>query len=100
MEQFIFERAKSLIEAELGDELLGLNMEDGRCFGFNAGAASVWRLLETPKTVDSLVAALTAEYEVAEGQCRKDVAELLDSMTEISLIRRTSTLPQQTADTA
>ena len=38
-----YERAAQLLEADLGDELMALDVEGGTCFGFNAVATGVWR---------------------------------------------------------
>ena len=39
----VYKRRTELMEAELGDELVGLDPAAGECFGFNSVATSVWR---------------------------------------------------------
>lgn len=89
MKQFQYERAVDLLSADIGDELVALDAEGGHCFGFNSVAASVWRLLEVPRTFDQLKSDLMQEYEVSEQQCDRDLAELLDDFVNKRLIRRT-----------
>ena len=89
MKQFQYERAVDLLSADIGDELVALDAEGGHCFGFNSVAASVWRLLEVPRTFDQLKSDLMQEYEVSEQQCDSDLAELLDDFVNKRLIRRT-----------
>jgi hypothetical protein len=89
MKQFQYERAVDLLSADIGDELVALDAEGGHCFGFNSVAASVWRLLEVPRTFDQLKSDLMQEYEVSEQQCGSDLAELLDDFVNKRLIRRT-----------
>ena len=48
----IYERATSLMEAELGDELVGLQPDAGVCYGFNSVAKRVWQLLEQPQSFE------------------------------------------------
>ena len=43
----------------------------------NATGAFLWQLLEQAQTVDSLTAALVAEYEVSEELARGDVERFL-----------------------
>lgn len=74
------------MEAELGDELVALDVNAGACFGFNEVAAVVWRLLETPKSVADLCAHLLAEYDVDADQCYAEVQQLLDEMVAKRLI--------------
>lgn len=80
-------RRPGMIEADAGGELVGLDVESGTCFGFNATATRVWQLIETPQTVNALVAALMAEHEVAEAECRDGLAELLHSLEAEGLVR-------------
>ncbi len=87
MPDTIYERAKPLMEAELGDELVALDPDGGHCFGFNAVATSVWRLLELPRSRDALHEALLQEYDVDEGQCARELDELLDDLASKGLVR-------------
>lgn len=82
-----YERSVDLLEAELGDELVALSVEDGNCFGFNAVAASVWRALEQPRSFDELKAKLLSEYEVSPDQCASELEELLGDLVEKKLVR-------------
>lgn len=81
-----YARARELMEADVDDELVALDPEDGLCFGFNSVATSVWRLLEQPRSEDELVAALMDEYEVTAEQCRADLRELLDDLVARRLL--------------
>lgn len=80
-------RARDLLEAELGDELVALDVEDGLCFGFNPVAAAIWRQLAKPIALNSLVDALTEEYDVAAEQCREDVGATLEMLQKHHLVR-------------
>jgi Coenzyme PQQ synthesis protein D (PqqD) len=84
----LYARAKSLIEAEIGEGIVALDADGGECFGFNAVAASVWRLIEQPRSQDAIEAALIEEYDVAPEQCRAEVGELLTDLQSRGLVRR------------
>lgn len=84
----IYVRVRDLMEAELGDELVALDVEDGLCFGFNAVATDVWRLLERPHDVAGLVDALTAEYDVGPAECSQDVRDVLAVLEQHRLVER------------
>ena len=43
-----YQRAVDLMEAELGDDIVALDVARGTCFGFNSVASSVWRALAEP----------------------------------------------------
>lgn len=87
MAELEYERAVDLLEAELGDELVALSVEDGHCFGFNAVAASIWRALEEPRSFTEIKDRLLNEYEVSPDQCASEVQELLSDLVEKKLIR-------------
>ena len=82
-----FERAAALLEAEVGEDLLGLDAAAGACFGFNSVAADVWRLLDAPRSFDELHEALLQDYDVSSAVCAADLRELLDVMIEQGLVR-------------
>ena len=82
----VYERLADLMEAELGDELVALDPDGGKCFGFNNVATSVWRHLEEPKTFDQLRDALLEEYDVDQEQCTRELKELLDDLSEKGLV--------------
>jgi hypothetical protein len=74
------------MEAELGDELVALDPDGGKCFGFNNVATSVWGLLKEPKSFDELRGALLDEYEVDPEQCTRELRALLDDLLEKRLV--------------
>ena len=82
----IYERTTTLMEAELGDELVGLEPNAGLCFGFNDVAKRVWQLLAVPRSVDEIRSTLLKEYDVAPDQCEADLSELLDDLVKKQLI--------------
>jgi hypothetical protein len=79
-------RRGQLIEAEIDDELIGLEVEQGTCFGFNATATRIWSLLETPMRVSELREALLAEYEVDAATCERELLDLLRALERDGLI--------------
>lgn len=83
-----YERATELLEAELGEELVALEPQQGSCFGFNNVAAVVWRQLEQPKSFDELKLLLLAEYEVGAEQCTLELKELINDLVGKGLVRR------------
>jgi hypothetical protein len=87
MEQRVYERARELMEAELGDELVALDPAGGECFGFNGVAATVWRLLERPGTASELKQSLLSEYDVDPAQCEAELEELLADLVSRGLVR-------------
>ena len=87
MQQPIYERARDLMEAELGDELVALDPVGGECFGFNGVASTVWRLLERPSSAAQLQQSLMQEYDVDPAQCGAELDQLLSDLLSRGLVR-------------
>lgn len=83
----VYSRATELMEAEVGHELVALDVEQGKCFGFNAVATTVWRLLGEPRTAEQVCAALEQEFDVSPDECRRDVDTLLSELVSRGLVR-------------
>lgn len=88
MTDIVYERSAKLLEAELGQELLALDPQQGLCFGFNEVAAEVWRLLETPRSAGDLTDDLLERFDVEREQCLEELRELLDELEGQGLIRK------------
>ena len=89
MSAMLYSRAAPLLEAEIDDEIVALDRDQGEVFGFNLVASDVWRLLEQPLSLGDLCAELEQRYEVAPDQCAREITELLDQLIEMKLIQRT-----------
>jgi hypothetical protein len=74
------------MESPLGDELVGLHVDQGACYGFNPTAARVWQLLEQPRTVSDLREHLLAEYQVDEETCDRELRALLKQFEDHRLV--------------
>lgn len=83
-----YQRAVELMEAELGEEIVALDVEGGTCFGFNEVASAVWRALSEPHTFDMLRDELLTDYDVGRDQCEAELAQLLDDLTAKGLVTR------------
>jgi hypothetical protein len=80
-------RGAGLIEAEAGDEIVGLHVENGSFYRFSQTAARVWALIEQPRTLADLCAALTREFRVDPATCERDVRALLDDLATDGLVK-------------
>ena len=80
-------RERELLEAELGDELVALDVEDGLCFSFNEVATAIWQRLAVPVDTTTLVDELTDIYDVTREECRADVVLALEILRKHRLVR-------------
>lgn len=86
MNDLIVRRSGRLIEAEIDGELIGLEVDRGTCFGFNATATRIWSLIETPKSFGELRDSLVEEYDVDPETCGSELHALLRELEEDGLV--------------
>ena len=89
----IIRRNSELLEAEVEGELIGLHVDNGTCYGFNATATRIWSLIEQPKSLDEICSALTQEFDVDRASCQQEVTTLLSELQAEGLIEVQGTLP-------
>ena len=85
--ELIVARGAGLIEAEVDDELMGLHIDNGTCYGFNPTATRVWQLIEQPKSLAELCGALTREFDVDAATCEADVRALLADLATDGIVK-------------
>jgi len=86
----LYVRSKETLFADVGEDVVALNVAQGECYGLTNVVASVWKLLEEPHSLDALCKALELEFEVAPAECRRDVARLLAELRAEGLVETTS----------
>jgi len=82
----IVARRGGLLEAEVDGELVGLHVENGTCYGFNATATRIWALIEAPVRFGDLTDTLVREYGVDRETCARDVADVLETLQADGLV--------------
>ncbi len=82
-----YERNKKTISGKLHDELVMMDMDQGKYFSLNQTATVIWELLERPLTIEELCEKLTEEFEIDVEQCEADTKQYLEEMMKLGLIR-------------
>jgi len=80
-------RNSKTISGRLHEEMVMMDMDQGKYFSLNQTATAIWELLENPLTVEELCDRLMDEYEVDREQCLEEVKEYIDEMTKLRLIK-------------
>ncbi|PTS86250.1 PqqD family protein [Sphingomonas sp. HMWF008] len=70
------------ISAKVGDEIVMMSAEQGKYIGLNDVGARVWELIETPHSIDGVVAALIEEFDVTPEVCRAEVESFVEKLRE------------------
>jgi hypothetical protein len=59
-------------------------------FAVNRVGARIWELLAEPHSLETLVIALAAQFEIAESECRREAEAFLGQLAEQHLVQRVS----------
>jgi hypothetical protein len=77
---------KDQVSCDLSGEAAILNLKSGVYFGLNTVGASIWKLIQEPRSVKEIQDAIQEEYDVKPDQCERDVMELLQELSTHGLI--------------
>lgn len=81
-----YARNNKTISGRLHDELVMMDLEQGKYFSLNPVATTIWELLETPRSMEELCWDLMEKYEVEPPRCFREVEEHLAEMGKLGLI--------------
>ena len=79
-------RNQEIVTANIDDDLVMLDVDQGKYFSLNPVAVRVWELLENTPSKNELCTILMEEFEVDAVQCQSEVQVLLDEMIALKLI--------------
>ena len=85
-EDIVVRNDARLLTTVVDDELVGMSVEQGACYGLNGVGTRIWDMLAEPRSIDSLCDELTREYEVERAQCLSEVVDLLEELRSEGLL--------------
>ncbi len=78
--------AREQLSAEVGDEVVILNLGDEVYYGLDGAGALVWGLMAEPRRVEELRDAVVSAFEVEADEAQRDLLALLDELAERGLV--------------
>ncbi|HEX6308290.1 MAG TPA: PqqD family peptide modification chaperone [Longimicrobiales bacterium] len=82
----VVSRNEEPVSVEVDDTVVMMSIDQGMYFGLEGVAPRIWALLERPRTVNDVCAALTEEFDIDAEACRREVLGFLDELREARLI--------------
>lgn len=79
-------RNSKTISGRLHDEMVMMDLDQGKYFSLNPIATRIWDLLEREMSLEELCSLLREEYEVESHQCLDEVSEHLGEMKRLGLV--------------
>ena len=77
---------KDQVTCELSGEAVVLHLNEGIYYGLDPVGASIWKLIQTPKTITEIRDAIMEEYDVDAERCETDLRALLKELAEKKLV--------------
>ncbi len=69
----------------LGEELVMMNMENGDFISMNKVGADIWKLCESPISLDQLLQKLENLYDIGPEQCRVETTQFFENGRELKM---------------
>ena len=79
-------RNEQLLTTEVDGEVMAMNVARGECYGLDQIGSRIWAMIEQPRQIEDLCAALMEEFEVDAATCRRDVEDLLQTLRNDGLV--------------
>ncbi|BAZ11061.1 hypothetical protein NIES4071_28860 [Calothrix sp. NIES-4071] len=86
LESSVVVASSEQISSDLGEEAVILNLKSGVYHGLNEVGATIWKLVQEPRTIKEIEHKLLEEYDVEPEQCQSDVIALLSDLLAAELI--------------
>jgi hypothetical protein len=86
-----FVRSQSVVARVVAGEMLIVPVRArvgdlASIYSFNGTGCLIWKLLESPRTMAELAAAVAQEYEVDPAEAERDVADFVNEMKVVGLV--------------
>ena len=81
-----FQRRQNILKQEAAGTVVLLNMDDGRYFALDEVGGRVWDLCDGSRTLSAIAAILAEEYEAPAATIARDLAELINALTNEDLV--------------
>ena len=78
--------APEQMSSELSGEVVILNLESGKYYSLGAVGATVWKMIQEPKTVGAVKEAILNTYDVTSERCEADLQALLTSLQTAGVV--------------
>ncbi|EWH00880.1 PqqD family protein [Halomonas sp. BC04] len=81
----IVRRNPVIIAAGVDEEIVMMSSDCGQYFGLSSVAAHIWRLMEEPVRIDTLVELLCEHYDIDPASCEADTLDFAKKMLDAGL---------------
>jgi len=83
-----YRQGETAVVADVGGQMVALDVRQGICFGMNACATRIWHMLDGTASIDSIADQLMDIYEVDRATCLSQTTALLEQLEAKNLVVR------------
>ena len=73
--------------SELKGEGVILNLNNGKYYGVNQVGDRIWKVIQSPASLQEIQVSLTNEYDIDPEICRREIISFLEQMVNEELIK-------------
>jgi hypothetical protein len=74
------------LSAEVGDDVMVLDLDAGIYFGIEGAGQVVWRMLQNPTLISAIVDGVVAEFDVDRDKAQADIIAFIEALTVSGLV--------------
>lgn len=78
--------APDQVSCDIGNQMAILNLKSGIYYGLDSVGSRIWELIQSPRPVNEIEAALVAEYDVEPDRLKPDLQDLCQELVAAGLI--------------
>ena len=79
-------RHDDILSSSIDEETILLSIENSKYYGIDPVGSTIWQIMETPISLESIITALQSQYNVPRKQCHDDVFQFVESLLKKNLI--------------
>lgn len=79
-------KREEIVSGQIDDEFIMMSIETGKYHLLNVTGSRIWALLDQPRTVSELCAALTGEFKIAPAACQKEVIDFITQLAARDIV--------------
>ena len=83
----VVRHAEGVLDGEMDDEVVLMSSANGEYYAMDRIGSRVWKLVATPRSLESVCRALCAEYDGSPGDVERDVLAFAAELLQKSLLR-------------
>lgn len=86
-EDLLIRANSDVVFCELSGELALLDLHSNTYYGLNKVGARIWEMIQEPRSLSQICAAVIEQYDVDAARCRADVEALVRQLADAKLLR-------------